>query len=305
MGGPPISKRAASWLTARFRRPGTQTDDHNLLWSQGPTPAFAHKIREYYSIVLTTLSILGPLTVAHRRSSRLCAERCKACGMSWVRQEAPARARGALRIAGMPRPGVPFCRRERWALCDLLSELGPDVPTLCAGWTSADLAAHLYVRDRRLDTMPGNVIKVPPFAGWTRRVQDNARDMLRWEALLSRVRSGPPAPVKPFDRLFNTIEFFVHHEDVRRAQPGWTARVLAPNDDGSLWRQLASMRFGYVLSSRVSRHAPAAARLEAPGREPILLTKSGQGTVVRGPVGEVTLWLSGRKEVAQVDVASQ
>jgi uncharacterized protein (TIGR03085 family) len=208
-------------------------------------------------------------------------------------------------IAGMPRAGAPFSRRERWALCDLLSELGPDAPTLCAGWTSADLAAHLYVRDRRLDAGPGNVVKVPPFAGWTKRVQDNARDLLKWEALLSRIRSGPPAPVKPFDRAINTIEYFVHHEDVRRAQPEWAPRVLAPNDDGALWRQLGSMRFGYLLSSKVLRRAPAAARLEAPGREPILLTKSGQGTVVRGPVGEVTLWLVGRKGVAQVDVAPE
>jgi uncharacterized protein (TIGR03085 family) len=208
-------------------------------------------------------------------------------------------------IAGMPRSGTPFCRRERWALCDLLAEVGPEVPTLCAGWTSADMAAHLYVRDRRPDAGPGNVIKVPPFGNWTSRVQDKARDMLKWEALLSRIRSGPPAPVKPLDPVINTIEYFVHHEDVRRAQEAWAPRVLAPEDEGALWHQLSSMRFGYLVSSQLLRRAPAAARLEAPGREPILLTKSGQGTVVRGPVGEVTLWLVGRKAVAQVDVAAE
>jgi uncharacterized protein (TIGR03085 family) len=186
-----------------------------------------------------------------------------------------------------------------------MGELGPDVPTLCAGWTTADLAAHLYVRDRRLDAGPGNVVKLPPFGSWTKRLQDNARDTLKWEALLRGIRSGPPAPIKPFDPAINTIEYFVHHEDVRRAQPAWAPRVLAPNDDEVLWRHLGSMRFGYLFSSTVLRRAPAAARLEAPGREPILLTKSGQGTVVRGPVGEVTLWLVGRKSVAQVDVAPE
>jgi uncharacterized protein (TIGR03085 family) len=208
-------------------------------------------------------------------------------------------------IADMPRSGTPFCRRERWALCDLLGQLGPDVPTLCAGWTSADLAAHLYVRDRRLDAGPGHVVNVPPFAAWTKRLQDNARDMLKWDALLGQIRSGPPAPVKPFDSAFNTIEYFVHHEDLRRAQPDWAPRVLGPNDEGALWGHLRSMRFGYLLSSTVLRRAPAAARLEAPGREPILLNRSGQGTVIRGPVGEVTLWLLGRKGVAQVDQASE
>jgi uncharacterized protein (TIGR03083 family) len=37
-------------------------------------------------------------------------------------------------------------RKERQALCDTLTELGPDAPTLCEGWTTADLAAHLMVR---------------------------------------------------------------------------------------------------------------------------------------------------------------
>src|SRR5690606_24047731 len=37
-------------------------------------------------------------------------------------------------------------RAERHALADLLMAVGPDAPTLCAGWTTAHLAAHLVVR---------------------------------------------------------------------------------------------------------------------------------------------------------------
>ena len=44
---------------------------------------------------------------------------------------------------------------ERAALCDLLDELGPDQPTLCEGWQTRDLAAHLVVREHRLDAAPG------------------------------------------------------------------------------------------------------------------------------------------------------
>ena len=59
--------------------------------------------------------------------------------------------------------------RERAALADLLVELGPDAPTLCAGWDTRDLAAHLAVRERRPDATPG--VAVPALAGWTERVQ--------------------------------------------------------------------------------------------------------------------------------------
>ena len=59
----------------------------------------------------------------------------------------------------MKQDGAPLSQRERWALCDLLTELGPDSPTLCAGWRSADLAAHLLTRERRPDTALGAVEK--------------------------------------------------------------------------------------------------------------------------------------------------
>ena len=48
--------------------------------------------------------------------------------------------------------------RERAALCDLFAEVGPDAPTLCAGWTTRDLAAHLLVRERRPWASAGIVV---------------------------------------------------------------------------------------------------------------------------------------------------
>ena len=38
----------------------------------------------------------------------------------------------------------PLAQRERTALADLLEELGPDAPTLCAGWSAIDLATHAF-----------------------------------------------------------------------------------------------------------------------------------------------------------------
>ena len=94
--------------------------------------------------------------------------------------------------------GVSFARRERAALCDLLTELGPDAPTLCEGWRSADLAAHLFIREHRPDAVPGFRLKFAPVQAWTKRVQDGARDTLTWEALISKVRVGPGPPSEAF-----------------------------------------------------------------------------------------------------------
>ena len=42
-----------------------------------------------------------------------------------------------------------FAKRERLLLADLLEAEGPEAPTLCEGWSTRDLAAHLIVRERR------------------------------------------------------------------------------------------------------------------------------------------------------------
>ena len=40
-----------------------------------------------------------------------------------------------------------MARSERRELCELMTTLGPDAPTLCEGWTAHHLAAHLHIRE--------------------------------------------------------------------------------------------------------------------------------------------------------------
>src|ERR1700753_2037874 len=115
-------------------------------------------------------------------------------------------------------PGSP-AQQERMTICDLFVELGSDAPTLCEGWKTADLAAHLVVRERRPDSGPGLVWA--PLAGYTEKVSVAARGRTSWEDLVDSVRRGPPAILKPFDGAMNTVEYFIHVEDVRRAQDNW------------------------------------------------------------------------------------
>src|SRR3954470_15188156 len=129
-----------------------------------------------------------------------------------------------------------YARAERRQLADLLQEVGPDQATLCAGWTTRDLAAHLVVRERRPDAMIGALI--PPLAGHGEHVR-LAKAAQPYSEILQEVRTPPwwsPVSNPLVDRLTNTVEFFIHHEDVRRAAAGFTPRQLPPGEQRALWK---------------------------------------------------------------------
>src|SRR5262245_57745902 len=145
--------------------------------------------------------------------------------------------------------GMGVAKDERRALCDLFDELGPDQPTLCGGWQTRDLAAHLVLRERRPDAAAR--ILFAPLAGYTRRVQDSLAAK-PWAELVDLVRSGPPVcwptAIDAVDEAINTAEFFVHHEDARRGQPGWAPRLPDAKRDKAIWATLR--RTGRMLLRR-------------------------------------------------------
>lgn len=186
-------------------------------------------------------------------------------------------------------------RAERAALCDLFVEVGPDAPTLCGDWTTRDLAAHLVVRERRPDAAVGIVSRFLADYSEKVRVAETERP---WTEIVERVREGPPAwnPMhfEPVDTAANSVEFFVHHEDVRRAGPDWTTRSLSADLEDAL---AAMVRRGGGL---LTRKADAGLVVEADGRPPMRLRKDSPAATMRGPIGECVLYLYGRKDVAEV-----
>lgn len=193
---------------------------------------------------------------------------------------------------------APLSRTERAALADLLGELGPDAPTCCTGWRTADLATHLVVRDRRPDTAPGAVVG-GVFGRWTERVSVRVKLETPWPELVEKVRSGPPAFVPtawgPVDALVNSAEMTIHHEDVRRAQPDWEPRVLPRQAQDALWGQVS------FLARTRPRTGGLEVRRTDTGTSKTL--RSGQPlTTVAGEPLEVLLWASGREDVARVEV---
>jgi uncharacterized protein (TIGR03085 family) len=201
----------------------------------------------------------------------------------------------------------PLAARERAALADLLEELGPDAPTCCEGWTTAHLAAHLVTRDRRPDTMPGFALETTPvggpFAAWSHHVEDRLRAGTRYADLVARVRSGPPRWLPtawpPVAAVVDSAEYAIHHEDVRRAQPGWAPRELPREAQDLLWGNV--VLFGRAAVGRVPG-ALVLRRSDAPGVQ----RRYGSGTpetVVEGEPLELLLWASGREDVARVEIS--
>lgn len=188
-----------------------------------------------------------------------------------------------------------FAQSERAALCDLFEEVGPEAPTLCQGWRTADLAAHLVLRERRPDAAGG--ILLGPLRGYTDRVQRSIRDAQPWPALVALVRSGPPRMLRPIDEPVNTVEYVVHHEDVRRAQPQWSPRTLEPALEALLWRRVR----GLALLAR--RRLPGGVTLVAPGHGSVTARAGDPMVTLTGPPSELLLFMTGRQQAAVVQAA--
>jgi uncharacterized protein (TIGR03085 family) len=195
---------------------------------------------------------------------------------------------------------VSYSRDERLALCALLDKTGPDAPTLCAGWTTGDLAAHLVLREHRPDAAAG--VMGGPLAGYTARVQDRIKQRVPFPDLVRIVRSGPPRlsfmALPGMDERVNAVEYFVHHEDIRRAAPDWEPREISGGESGLLWQRLRMARFMLrkapvgVELARDESGANTAYRITAKNATPAV-------TVIGSPA-ELTMWVMGRTTAARV-----
>lgn len=195
---------------------------------------------------------------------------------------------------------LPFDAQERRALCALLDELGPDAPTLLDGWTARELAAHLVLRERDLIAAPCLVLP-GPFARFAGRRAARLAERDGFAGLVTRLRAGPPPGffrlgwVRTFPNL---NEFFVHQEDLRRANGLGPRDTLTPALQAALWR---NARLGGRYLSR--RLRDAGLELAWPGTgERATVRRTAPVARISGPPGELLLYLFGRRTAARVDV---
>ncbi|MGW5272271.1 TIGR03085 family metal-binding protein [Streptomyces sp. NPDC004044] len=188
-------------------------------------------------------------------------------------------------------------KRERLLLADLLEAAGPEAPTLCAGWTTRDLAAHVVVRERRPDAAAG--VLLSPLKNRLDRVQSEFAEK-PYEELIQLIRTGPPrmSPfgLKQLDEVANTVEFYIHAEDVRRAQPDWSQRDLDPVFADALWSRMEK------AARLMGRKAPVGLVLRRPDGQTAVAHKGTPVVTVTGEPGELLLFASGRQDAARVEL---
>ena len=192
-------------------------------------------------------------------------------------------------------------RAERRSLCDLLLEVGPDAPTLCEDWATRHLAAHLVLRERRPDVGLGLVLG-GPFARHTARTTDRLGSRSNWARLVERLRAGPPPVARPFDEAMNLVEFFVHHEAVRRAIDGWEPRETPIDVADALWdrqRARTPMQVRRVRDVALTIARPGGPRWSIRRRGTVT---GGRPVLATGEPGELALFFFGRRDQALVEL---
>ncbi len=189
-------------------------------------------------------------------------------------------------------------RTERAALCNTALEAGEHAPTLCGVWTVKDLVIHLLVRER--DPIGSTGILVPQLEVLTDRASRRLAKQ-DFTSLVERVRQGPPrwSPMSlpPLDRALNTLEYFVHHEDIRRAQPDWEPRELTDREQKALWKAVTVAGKGLVRPAGV----PAEIHWPRERERSATLAKGDDPAVVSGPPAELVLFLFGRAQHGQLE----
>lgn len=192
---------------------------------------------------------------------------------------------------------------QRHALATALRSVSADAPTLCEGWAAKDLALHIVIRDSRPDLMIGPAL--PLVGDHARKALDRLRST-GYESLVNRAEAGPPAyfpqSLPPLNDLMNTAEFYVHTEDVLRAQPDFDPshpRSISEKLRRRLWTQGATAMF--AMAARKSKRR-------------VTFSSPGYGSTTTGPASapkrtitgapeEMLLWAFGREAKAQVSIS--
>ena len=197
-------------------------------------------------------------------------------------------------MPGLPPLRATYARKERRALCETARSVGPQAPTLCEGWDVKDLICHLLVRESSLVGAPG--IAISALSGLTDMEMARLKRQ-PFERLVDRLRGHRLTfyALPPVDAAFNTLEFFVHHEDIRRAQQGWRRRSLPTSALDTLWQALTAQGTALVQPAGVPvvvrRSDTDETSTLMPGRDPVELS---------GPVTEVIFYLFGRDQVREI-----
>ena len=204
---------------------------------------------------------------------------------------------------------VTFARSERAELCDLLDQVGPHAPTLCEGWDTHDLAAHLWIRET--DPVGASGIVAKPLSSLYERRMAEIKQRWEYPELVDRVRRGPARfsifAIPGVDEGANTTEFFIHHEDVRRAGDSpQTSRHLGDDVEEWMWRRLKLLGRAWFRRVQVGVVLERLGSADADGAPEAIRAVSGSSIVTLvGNPSELMLYAHGRTSVAEIKLVGE
>tara|TARA_E500000331_G_scaffold210353_1_gene201622 strand:- start:311 stop:943 length:633 start_codon:yes stop_codon:yes gene_type:complete len=189
-----------------------------------------------------------------------------------------------------------WAQAERQKLCDLLEEVGPEAPTLCEGWSTAHLAAHLVLREGKPLAALG-IIFGGAFARHTERTT-NRLAAKPFEGLIRKLRKGPPLLLKRIDGQMNVLEYTVHHEDVRRAAGEWEERKGLDELQEIIWK--IQKRSAHLMARKLE---DIDLTLSRPSGETARVSESGRQVTLTGEPIELAMFMTGRRDKALVEIS--
>lgn len=163
-------------------------------------------------------------------------------------------------------------------------DIGPDAPTLCEGWRSRHLAAHLVIREHQ----PWRIMS--PKA--TISTGDEASSA--FPQLVARFAAGPGrfSLFRLIDEPANFLEYVVHREDLLRAND--TTGTYTPGQRREIWSRAKGRARG-KLGVKDTRVEIIVDDLDADNTLTIgKQDGSRPGITVRGPLLDVVLLAHGR-----------
>ena len=149
-------------------------------------------------------------------------------------------------------------------------------------------------------------------ARYTARAQQKLRAKTPFPMLVETIRTGPPRlslfGMPGVDAKANFAEYFVHHEDVRRAVPDWQPRDLGEGLSDAVWGLLSQARLllrkvpvGIEFARDDTRPNPGGSGGSAEHRK-VRMTVRGRTPMVTvvGAPAELLMWTFGRTDAAKV-----
>jgi uncharacterized protein (TIGR03085 family) len=121
-----------------------------------------------------------------------------------------------------------------------------------------------------------------------------------YEELIQLIRTGPPRfspfQLKQVDEAANTVEFYVHAEDVRRAQPDWSPRELDPVFQEALWSRLER------TARLMGRGLPTGLVLRRTNGQTAVARRGTPVVTATGEASELLMFAYGRQSAADVEL---